>query len=240
MFSIATFYQFFNIDNPISLQRRFLKFFDATKIKGTVLIAHEGINGTIAGTSEEIKQYKNFLIEVTKSESFSFQISFHNSIPFEKLKVKIKEEIVALKYEVKSSPGEYIKPENWADFISEKDVILIDNRNDYEYILGTFKNAINPYNKSFKEFPEWVREKFKNIDKSKAKIGMFCTGGIRCEKSTAMMKDMGFANVYHLEGGILNYFAKTQNKNKAWIGNCFVFDDRIAVDENQNTISITA
>ena len=158
-----------------------------------------------------------------------FKESFFKTQPFGKLKVKIRKEIVSIHEECSYNPGEYIKPEEWDNFIQRKDIILVDTRNDFEFYIGTFKGAINPETTSFYEFRDWCRE---NIPSKETPVAGFCTGGIRCEKSTSWLKKQGYKNVYHLEGGILGYFIKTQNKNKMWQGDCFVFDDRVIVDDH--------
>jgi UPF0176 protein len=252
MYSIYTFYEFFYISQTQQFKEKIFNFLHTTKIKGTILIAFEGINGTIAGPNEDIENFAHFILnaiekekKISKKENpeefkkafktdFIGKISKYGNIPFLKTKVKVKKEIVSIKlYEKQLSAknGHYIDPKDWDEAISDKDAIVIDNRNDYEIELGTFKNSIDPKNEVFSQFPKWLDKNLQNVDKSK-KIIMFCTGGVRCEKSTRLMIDKGFENVYHLKGGIIEYLKQTKNKNSKWIGKCLVFDDRHIIDEN--------
>ncbi len=238
---IAAFYNIFNlsqIDAEI-LQRRTKKIMEENGIKGTMLIGvGEGINGTVAGTHEAIDLFYKFFRETALIKDTKFKESFHETNPFDKIKVKLRKEIVTMKIEGKFDftgvKGHYVKPQEWDYFISRDDVIVLDTRNDYEYQIGTFENAINPVTDSFREFPAWL-ENNKDLIKGK-KIATFCTGGIRCEKLTAYMVQSGIKETYHLEGGILDYFEHTGNKNKKWIGHCFVFDNRVAIDDQLNGI----
>lgn len=201
-------------------------------IKGTILIAEEGINGTIAALSENIDKFLTMISSDERFEGFEWKESWDTVCPFQKLKVKLREEVVRFGHECNyETKGEYVEPRDWDDFINRDDVVLIDTRNIYEWKIGTFKNAVLPETKTFREFPEWANEWSKDKDKKNLKVAMCCTGGIRCEKSTVFMKDMGFEKVYHLKGGILQYFEDTQNKNNEWVGNCFVFDERVAVND---------
>jgi UPF0176 protein len=167
-------------------------------------------------------------------EEFSdmeFKESFSEYLPFKKMKVRLKPEIVRLKQENldMSKVGEYLDSDQWDTMISRKDAVVIDTRNDYEVIFGTFKNATNPKTRIFSDLPQWVERNLKGVSKE-TPIAMFCTGGIRCEKSTSYMKNIGFKNVYHLKGGILKYIEDKKGKESMWQGKCFVFDDRVAVD----------
>lgn len=230
MITVATFYKFQNLTNLTLIQTQLKAKMQELQIKGTILIGEEGINSTIAGSDQNIKEFYNFITVFLNSEDINWKLSYTEIEPFEKIKVRIKKEIVSMKKEIKNTPGQYIEPEEWDDFISQDDVILIETRNDYEYNIGCFKDSVLPPIEYFREFPKWIDEYLRNIPKDN-KFAMFCTGGIRCEKTTAYLKDKGYNNVYHLKGGILNYFEKTKNKNKKWDGLCFVFDDRIAVDD---------
>jgi UPF0176 protein len=161
------------------------------------------------------------------------KINYFSQHPFSKYKVRLKKEIVTLglpNLDIKNLKGDYISPEEWDEYLKKEDTILIDTRNDYEVSMGTFKSAIDPLTGTFRDFPKWVEENKETLENKT--ILMCCTGGIRCEKSTAYMKLVGFDKVYHLKGGILQYLEDTGNKNQMWSGECFVFDDRIAVDEN--------
>jgi len=200
-------------------------------IKGTLLIAAEGINGTIAGSRESIDQILRYLNQNDCISGVVTKESYTNEAPFHRTKVKLKKEIVTMGIEgidPLKVVGTYVKPKDWNDLISDPDVVLVDTRNDYEYQVGTFKDAINPNTESFRQFPEFVDA---NLDKNKhKKVAMFCTGGIRCEKSTAFMKEKGFEDVYHLEGGILKYLEEVPEDDSLWQGECFVFDERVTVN----------
>ena len=199
-------------------------------IKGTLLLASEGINGTISGTRQGIDTILDYLRNIEAIGTFTFKESYTDAQPFYRTKVKLKKEIVTMGVEnidPLQSVGRYVKPSEWNALISDPEVTLIDTRNDYEVQIGTFQNAVNPNTETFREFPEYVS---KELDPAKhKKVAMFCTGGIRCEKSTAYLKSEGFENVYHLQGGILKYLEEVQEKDSLWEGECFVFDDRVAV-----------
>ena len=202
-------------------------------VKGTLLIANEGINGTISGTRDGIDNVLNHLRSIEAIGEFVFKESYTDSQPFYRTKVKLKKEIVTMGVEgidPLQSVGRYVKPQEWNALISDPEVVLIDTRNDYEVQIGTFENAINPETETFREFPEYVA---KTLDPSKhKKVAMFCTGGIRCEKSTAYMREQGFEEVYHLEGGILKYLEEVPAEESMWKGDCFVFDNRVSVNHN--------
>jgi UPF0176 protein len=201
------------------------------QVYGTLLLAHEGINGTIAGSRHGIDKVLAWLENDPRLNPLDYKESLSDSQPFKRCKVKLKKEIVTMGIEdidPTKSVGTYVEPGDWDALLADPDVVLVDTRNDYEYQVGTFKNAINPNTESFREFPEYVKE---NLDPSKhKKIAMFCTGGIRCEKSTAFMKQQGFSEVYHLKGGILKYLEKVPEAESSWQGECFVFDDRVTVN----------
>ena len=203
------------------------------EVKGTLLIAAEGINGTISGSRQGIDTVLDYLRTIEAIGSFVFKESYTSEQPFYRTKVKLKKEIVTMGVEnidPLQSVGRYVKPSDWNALISDPEVILIDTRNDYEVQIGTFKNAVNPKTETFREFPEYVA---KELDPSKhKKVAMFCTGGIRCEKSTAFMREQGFDEVYHLEGGILKYLEEVPVDESMWEGDCFVFDNRVSVNHN--------
>jgi UPF0176 protein len=228
---VCALYKFTLLEDYTSLRDPLLNLLLINKIKGTLLLAHEGINGTIAGSREGIDQVKNWLEADGRFDNMSYKESYHAQNPFYRTKVKLKKEIVTMGIEdidPKEIVGTYVKPEQWNDLISQPDVLLIDTRNDYEVKIGTFKNAINPNTETFREFPGYVKE---NLDPQKhKKVAMFCTGGIRCEKSTAYLKQQGFEEVFHLEGGILKYLEEVPEENSMWQGECFVFDNRVAVN----------
>ncbi|KIE04273.1 UPF0176 protein [Candidatus Jidaibacter acanthamoeba] len=231
-FIVTTFYKFVELEDLTELKLQLLKFCNEVKIKGTILIAKEGINATLTGSKDSIIAFYSFIKSYNCFSDLSFKESISNFTPFKKMKVKIKPEIVTFKAEIDiNKRGEYLSPEEWDKFLEKDDIIIIDTRNDYEVALGTFKNATDPKTKAFTELPKWVKENLTEEDKEKT-ILMFCTGGVRCEKSTAYMKQNGFDKVYHLEGGILKYLESTKNANNNWIGSCFIFDDRSALSHD--------
>jgi UPF0176 protein len=228
-------YYFVNLPHFKTLREPLLYFCISKNIKGTLLLADEGINGTLAGPEKSILELLNYL----KNDSI-FEGNFKNlnhkeswsvKDPFYRMKVKLKKEIVTLGVPGLSPTkivGKYVKPKDWNSIISDPKVVLIDTRNDYEYAIGTFKNAINPKITTFREFPEYVKTHF-DLKKHK-KIAMFCTGGIRCEKASSFMVSEGFDEVYHLEGGILKYLEEVKLEESLWQGECFVFDQRVAIN----------
>jgi len=230
-FVVTTFYKFVHLSDVQDTQVKFIKFCTDYKIKGTILLAEEGVNSTLTGERHNIDAFYKFIRCMNEFSDMEFKESFSEYEPFKKLKVRIKPEIVRLKIPNldMNKIGEYLDTKEWDELISKKETIVIDTRNDYEVIFGTFKNAQNPKTRNFSDLPEWVDRNLKNVDKN-TPIAMFCTGGIRCEKSTSYMKNIGFKNVYHLKGGILKYIEDTKGKESMWEGKCFVFDDRVAVD----------
>ena len=200
-------------------------------IKGTLLLASEGINGTVSGTREGIDGLIAYLNSDARINPISCKESLHEEQPFYRTKVKLKKEIVTMGVEgidPRKTVGTYVKPKDWNSLISDPEVFVVDTRNDYEIEIGTFKHAVDPKTKTFREFPEYVKD---NLDPQKhKKVAMFCTGGIRCEKSTAYLKEQGFDEVYHLEGGILQYLEDVPKEESLWEGDCFVFDNRVAVN----------
>ncbi len=228
---VCALYKFVHLDNFEALRQPLLDCMMKHHVRGTLLLAHEGINGTIAGTREGVDTVLNWLNADDRLSPIDYKESFHREMPFHRSKVKLKKEIVTMGVEdidPTRSVGTYVAPKDWNRLISDPDVTLIDTRNDYEYEIGTFKNAINPNTESFREFPGYAQ---KNLDPKKhKKVAMFCTGGIRCEKSTAYMKQQGFEEVYHLQGGILKYLEDVPKDESLWEGECFVFDERVAVN----------
>lgn len=228
---ITTFYHFKNFPQFEILKEPLLSFCKKQNMKGTILLAKEGINSTISGSREAIDNLYHYLQDNLQIDDLVYKESFDQGQPFKRMKVNLKKEIVALGVEdldVEGLKGQYIKAQDWDNFIAQDDVLVIDTRNKYETLLGSFERAIDPETDTFRQFPKWVKDHLSDVDKDK-KIAMFCTGGVRCEKSTAYMKSQGFKNVYHLEGGILKYFEDTEAK--AWNGSCFVFDDRVALNK---------
>ena len=206
---------------------------DAQHVRGTILVAGEGINGTVSGSREGIDALLAFLRSQPGMTALEHKESYTDECPFLRTKVRLKKEIVTLGIkgvDPNRTVGTYVDPQDWNDLISRDDVILIDTRNDYEYQVGSFKGALNPETRSFREFPDYVRE---NLNpEERPKIAMFCTGGIRCEKATSWLKDEGYDDVYHLKGGILNYLDKVDADESLWEGECFVFDGRVTVNHD--------
>jgi UPF0176 protein len=232
---VAAMYQFVAVADPAALQAPLLDIMQANKVRGTLLLAPEGINGTVAGSRQGIDALVAWLHADDRFPELSHKESYTDEMPFIRSKVKLKKEIVTMGVEgidPKAVVGTYVKPEDWNALVEDPEVLLVDTRNDYEIQIGTFKNAINPKTETFREFPEFVAA---NLDPNKhKKVAMFCTGGIRCEKSTSYLKSQGFDEVYHLAGGILKYLETVPEENSIWEGECFVFDERIAVDHQLN------
>jgi len=230
MFVVAALYKFVDLPDYESLREPLYNQLVMHKVKGTLLLAAEGINGTISGSRAGIDAVKSFLEADQRFVGMSYKESFADEQAFYRTKVKLKNEIVTMGVpgiDPKHIVGTYVKGEAWNQLISDPDTLLIDTRNDYEVAIGTFEGAINPNTTNFREFPQWAAE---NLDKTKhKKVAMFCTGGIRCEKSTAFLKAQGFAEVYHLDGGILKYLEDMPEEQSKWQGECFVFDQRVAV-----------
>ena len=233
MYSVAALYKFSSIQDPEKLHNEIRINLKNLSIYGTILVGKEGINGTISGEEEKLVKAITFIKSIEGFSEIDIKTSKSKVNPFVRLKIKHKKEIVTIgdkSIDPNEMVGDYIEPENWNNLISDKNTILIDTRNDYEYSIGTFKNAINPNTVKFREFPEWVKnQKFTDNDKKNKNVAMFCTGGIRCEKASSMMLKDGFKNVSHLKGGILNYFESISQENSLWEGECFVFDDRVSV-----------
>ncbi len=230
---VTALYHFVRLENFHDLRQPLLDCMIKNGVKGTILLANEGINGTIAGSRKGVDAVINWIRQDKRLVGVDSKESYTDEMPFYRSKVKLKKEIVTMGIEgidPKEVVGTYVHAEDWNELISDPDVILVDTRNDYEYNIGTFKNAINPNTETFREFPEYVKQ---NLDPKKhKKVAMFCTGGIRCEKSTAYMKEQGFDEVYHLKGGILKYLEQVPKDNTLWEGECFVFDNRVAVNHN--------
>jgi UPF0176 protein len=230
---VAALYQFVRLPDYEALREPLLSKCSEEGIMGTLLLAAEGINGTIAGNRESVDRLLAYLKEDERFAGVEHKESFYAEMPFYRMKVKLKREIVTMGVEgidPNHIVGTYVEPKDWNDLISDPDVTVVDTRNYYEYAIGSFKGAKDPKTTTFREFPEYVE---KNLDPSKnKKVAMFCTGGIRCEKSTAYLKEQGFDEVYHLKGGILKYLEDVPKENSLWEGECFVFDNRVAVDHD--------
>ncbi len=233
-FLIVAFYHFVNLEKIESWQRQFKKICAKYSLFGTILIAREGINGTIAGNHNGINSFVIWLREQSEFKKIAIKYSQNDICPFNRMKVRLKKEIVTMgKPDINpsNSRGVYIKPQDWNELILSPDVLVIDTRNVYEVEIGRFKNALNPSTKSFRDFPKWADNfALSKKNKKKSKIAMYCTGGIRCEKSTAYLKKIGFDEVYHLKGGILKYLEEVPLSQSLWQGECFVFDNRVSVN----------
>ena len=234
MFKVAALYKFFEIDNPLELQISLKKILKNHSIFGTILVGSEGINGTIAAKDKEnLSKALTYLKKLKGFKDLDIKFSDSQKNPFIRLKVKLKEEIVTIgdkSIDPSKSAGEYVNPEDWNSLLEEENILLIDTRNDYEYSIGTFKDSINPKTQKFRDFPKWLKNQdYTTEDKNSKKVAMFCTGGIRCEKASSLMKNEGFKRVYHLKGGILKYFESVSKEKSLWNGECFVFDDRVSV-----------
>lgn len=229
---IASFYKFVDLLDYESMREPILAKMRDIGIMGTLILAHEGINGSFAGTREQMTLFYSYLHGYAPFADLNFKETFDGENPFEKAKVKIRKEIVTMGVTGVNpdvNANTYLDPEQWHQLIQDPEVILLDTRNGYEFQLGTFKNAINPDIENFREFPTYIEKHLH--DKKDKKIAMFCTGGIRCEKTTAFMKEQGFEHVYQLHDGILNYIETIPENQSLWEGKCFVFDDRVAVDQ---------
>ncbi|MFD2229084.1 rhodanese-related sulfurtransferase [Alkalimarinus sediminis] len=228
---VCALYKFVTLEDFEALRQPLLDVMLKNEVKGTLLLAKEGINGTVAGSREGIDALLAWLQTDNRLADISYKESYDQDVPFNRTKVKLKKEIVTMGVEgidPNHIVGTYVKPKDWNALISDPEVLLVDTRNDYEVNIGSFKNALNPQTETFREFPEYVE---KHLDPAKhKKVAMFCTGGIRCEKSTAFLKQQGFDEVYHLEGGILKYLEEVPEEDTLWEGECFVFDNRVAVD----------
>ena len=230
---VTALYHFVRLENYKDLRQPLLDIMLKNDVRGTLLLASEGINGTIAGKRTGTDNVLNWLREDSRLSDFDSKESFTNNMPFYRTKVKLKKEIVTMGVQgidPKLKVGRYVQPKDWNKLISDPETILIDTRNDYEYQIGTFKKAVNPDTNTFREFPQYVKD---NLDPKKhKKVAMFCTGGIRCEKSTAFLMEQGFEDVFHLQGGILKYLEEVPEDETMWQGECFVFDNRVAVNHD--------
>jgi len=230
---VCALYKFVSLNDFESIKPKLLAVMEANEVRGTLLLAKEGINGTVAGTRAAIDTLLDWLRQDPRLAELDFKESYTDELPFKRTKVKLKKEIVTMGVEgidPKQVVGTYVDPKDWNALISDPNVVLVDTRNDYEVQVGTFKHAVNPKTETFREFPQYVKD---NMDPTKQKkVAMFCTGGIRCEKSTAYMKEQGFDEVYHLKGGILKYLEDVPKAESMWEGECFVFDDRVTVNHD--------
>jgi UPF0176 protein len=241
-FLTAALYKFVELPDFAALQAPLLAVCEAHGIKGTLLLAAEGINGTIAGLADDVHAVLSYLrsdsLFKNRLATLEHKESWASAMPFYRMKVRLKKEIVTLgvpDVHPALMAGQYVKPSDWNELIARPGVVLVDTRNDYEVSIGTFAGAVNPATASFSELPGWVEREMQSggqlaeVDGVKPKVAMFCTGGIRCEKSTAFLKSKGFGEVYHLEGGILKYLETVPEAQSRWQGQCFVFDERVSV-----------
>ncbi|MEP5766624.1 MAG: rhodanese-related sulfurtransferase [Halieaceae bacterium] len=230
---VAALYKFVTLNDYHELREPLLDECLQAGIRGTLLLAQEGINGTIAGSRAGIDRVLAYLRSDPRLADLEHKESYDDHIPFYRMKVKLKKEIVTMGVpgvDPNERVGSYVKPADWNALINDPEVVLIDTRNDYEVGIGTFKGAVDPHTTTFREFPEYVR---KHYDPAKQrKVAMFCTGGIRCEKASAFMLKEGFEEVYHLQGGILKYLEEVPAEESSWQGECFVFDNRVSVDHS--------
>jgi UPF0176 protein len=230
---VAALYKFVALDDHHALREPLLDVCLAAGVRGTLLLAPEGINGTIAGTRAGIDQVLAFLRSDPRFGDLEHKESHDDHVPFYRMKVKLKKEIVTMGVagvDPNQRVGTYVTPAEWNDLVNDPQVLLIDTRNDYECDIGSFKGAIDPRTTNFREFPDYVRA---NLDPAKhKKVAMFCTGGIRCEKASAFMLNEGFEAVYHLRGGVLKYLEEVPPQDSLWEGECFVFDNRVSVDHH--------
>lgn len=232
---VSALYHFVTLEDYRALRQPLYDFMVENHIRGTILLAREGINGTVAGDKHAIEKLHDWLRADERLKDLRTKESYDDNMPFYRTRVKLKKEIVTMGVagiDPNHIVGTYVKPEDWNQLISDPEVTIIDTRNDYEYAIGSFKNALNPKTDTFRQFPDYVKAKLD--PKKHKKVAMFCTGGIRCEKSTAYLKELGFDEVYHLQGGILKYLETVPEDETLWQGECFVFDNRVSVDHQLN------
>jgi UPF0176 protein len=228
---VCALYKFATLEDFESMRQPLHDVMEAQGVRGTLLLAREGVNGTVAGSRQGIDAVLTWLRADARLADLSHKESYSDEMPFYRTKVKLKKEIVTMGVEgidPRQVVGTYVKPADWNSLIADPDVVVIDTRNDYEVQIGTFERALNPLTKTFREFPDFVKQNLNPA--THPKVAMFCTGGIRCEKSTAYLKEQGFGEVYHLEGGILKYLEEVPQEESLWRGECFVFDNRVTVN----------
>jgi UPF0176 protein len=232
-FTVAALYKFVSLPDFPALQKPLQRVCEENDVFGTILLAEEGINGTIAGPNDGIKNVLHWINARNETGEVEYKLSYAEEQPFLRMKVRLKKEIVTLGAEgvdPNKVVGTYVDPKDWNALIEQEDVILIDTRNDYEVAIGTFEGAIDPKTKTFREFPKYVEQLKKDLPEGKKpKVAMFCTGGIRCEKASSFMLQEGFDEVFHLKGGILKYLENIPRAESKWQGECFVFDNRVSV-----------
>lgn len=229
---VAAFYKFVFLNDLESLQAEIKKCLLENEIRGTVLLASEGINSTVSGTRQAIDNLLNFLRSDSRLSDLEHKEAYFDRQVFQRTKVRMKKELIPLgaKVDPNKQVGKYVLPDEWNELISDPEVLVIDTRNDYEVEIGSFKRAINPQTNMFKELPQVTEEYIKKLQPKK--VAMYCTGGIRCEKYSAYMLEQGFDEVYHLKGGILKYLEEIPKEKSLWQGECFVFDERVSVNHD--------
>ncbi|WP_128893007.1 rhodanese-related sulfurtransferase [Erythrobacter sp. HKB08] len=230
--TVAALYQFTPFEDPAALREPLLALCEEVGVRGTLLLAREGINGTIAGSENAIARVLGHIRSLPGCADLDVKFSGADEMPFNRTKVRLKREIVTMgepDIDPRESVGRYVAPEDWNALIADPDTLVIDTRNDYEVAIGTFRGAVDPKTASFRDFPEWFRAHREELLEGKKKVAMFCTGGIRCEKSTSFLRSEGVDEVYHLKGGILKYLEDVPAEKSLWDGECFVFDERVAV-----------
>ena len=227
---VLAFYQFLSLDDPQADCSSLQRLGDELALRGTILVAHEGVNGTVVGDTQALQQLSQHLLHQYGVQSQKWSDLQPDNSGFHRFKVRVKPEIVSFGVDDldMSQSGEHVDAQTWNRLLDDPDVIVIDTRNDYEIDIGSFDGALSPHTESFRQFPAWVAD---NLDPEQhTKVAMFCTGGIRCEKASAYMLNKGFENVYQLDGGILQYLEDTQASESRWNGECFVFDQRVSVN----------
>ena len=234
-FVVAALYKFVELPDFRELRMRLQELCDANEIHGTILLAEEGINGTVCGPREGMATLLGWIEGEQRLAGLSLKFSATPDQPFLRMKVRLKREIVTMgrpEISPAKSTGTYVEPTDWNALVDDPDVLVIDTRNHYETAIGSFAGALDPQTSSFRQFPEWARALADDPQAKGKKLAMFCTGGIRCEKASALMQNFGFEEVYHLKGGILRYLEEVPRENSRWDGECFVFDGRVAVDHD--------
>ena len=231
-FTVAALYQFAPFGDPAALKAPLQQVCDAADIRGTLLLAQEGINGTIAGTDAGLAMVLGHIRSLPGCCDLEVKYSGAQAMPFNRMKVRLKREIVTMGepgIDPRHSVGRYVSPEDWNALISDPETLVIDTRNDYEVAIGTFQGAVDPETPSFRDFPAWFRENRDALLEGRKRVAMFCTGGIRCEKSTSFLRSEWVEDVFHLKGGILKYLETVPAEESLWDGECFVFDERVSV-----------
>ena len=231
---VAAFYKFIHLSDPVGLQRDLQKTCEAADILGTILVAPEGINGTVCASHEGMSALMAYFADSAYFSGIQPKYSFAEEPAFYRMKVRLKQEIVTMgqpDIDPENSVGTYVPPQDWNALIDAPDTLVIDTRNRYEVAVGTFENAVDPQTASFRDFPAWIENYMADLPENERpkNIAMFCTGGIRCEKATSYLRARGYENVFHLEGGILKYLETVAAEESAWRGECFVFDQRVSV-----------